>query len=418
VHTRALLTLAVALAVVSIMWAEPAQTVLLREATAAQKSGDVALLISKLEAARALRPDYPNVIHFLARAYAAAGRTDDALASLQTLADMGLTFSIANDRALAPLRDQPRFEALVKAFAANAAPQGNGRVAFPLYDRDGIIEGIACDAAHNWYFGDVRNRCLWRVDPAGKLTLFSNDNSLGGVFGLKVDDARGALWAGTAAVAEMKGGTAADKGRGALVEFDLASGQIRHSYALPADGRDHVLGDVLLAADGSVFTSDSLAPVIWRLPAGGKRLQRWLESDDFISLQGMALAPDGLSLVVADYANGLWRISLADQSHSLLKAPAGTTLYGIDGLYAVPGGLLAVQNGLSPQRIVRIALNPAGQPVEVRTLESGHAAMNDLSLGVVTDGQFHFIGNSGWALFDSPGATPAPRTVSIFQTQI
>jgi hypothetical protein len=419
VHTRVLLTLIVALAVVTITWGQASAGVLLREAAAAQKAGDVTQLIAKLEAARALRPDYPRVLYGLARAYASAGRPADALAELQALATMGLTFSIRQDQALASLRAEPVFAKLEISFADNAAPRGAGAVAFGLPARTGIIEGIARDDRGNWYFGDVHDRCLWRRDAAGQLSRFSAETDhLLGVFGLKIDEAHGALWAGTSAVAEMTGPAEAGAGRAALVEFDLHNGQVRHAYPIPDDGRDHVLGDVLAAPDGGVFATDSLAPIIWRLPAGGKRLQRWLESADFSSLQGLALAADGRSLIVADYANGLWQISLADQSHVLLAPPVGTTLFGIDGIYAVPGGLIAVQNGVSPQRVVRIALAAGGRPLEVRTLAAGHPAMDDISLGCVADGKFHFIGNSGWALFDPPSATPAPRTVSIFQTQI
>jgi len=331
---------------------------------------------------------------------------------------MGLSYAIDQDPSLAALQPQAGFAALVRRFAANAGPQGAGRVAFHLPDRAGIIEGLARDAAGHWFFGDVRERCVWRLDPAGRLERFAADPSLLGVFGLKVDDAHRALWAGTAAVPEMRGAGPESKGRAALVEFDLADGRVRHSAAVPADGREHVLGDVLLAPDGSVFASDSLAPVIWRLPRGGDRLQRWLESDDFVSLQGLALAPDGHDLIVADYANGLWRISLADQSHALLRPPTGATLFGIDGLYAVAGGLVAVQNGVAPQRIVRLRLDAAGQPAALTVVEAGHEAMNDVSLGAVAGDQFHFIGNSGWSLYEQPGATPAPRAVTVFQTRI
>ena len=177
-----------------------------------------------------------------------------------------------------------------------------------------------------------------------------------------------------------------------------------------------MLGDVLLASDGSVFTSDSTAPVIWRLPPHGVKLEKWLESADFVSLQGMAFGADGKSLVVADYANGLWRIDLTTQVRTLLPAPTHTTLFGIDGLYAIPGGLVAVQNGITPQRIIRIALGAGGQPESVKVLLAGHAAMNDFALGQIVNGRLHFIGNSGWALFDDPKAAPAARTVTILNT--
>ena len=42
--------------------------------------------------------------------------------------------------------------------------------------------------------------------------------------------------------------------------------------------------------------------------------------------------------------------------------------------------------------------------------------MSDLALGQVIGNRFHFIGNSGWALFEDPKAAPAPRGVTILST--
>src|SRR5262245_54600585 len=87
-----LLTLAVAIFcfLCVALHAEPAHRALLREANAAAKASDIPLFIAKLEAARALRPDYPRVLFSLARGYAASGRADDALATLREVAAMGL----------------------------------------------------------------------------------------------------------------------------------------------------------------------------------------------------------------------------------------------------------------------------------------------------------------------------------------
>jgi hypothetical protein len=44
--------------------------------------------------------------------------------------------------------------------------------------------------------------------------------------------------------------------------------------------------------------------------------------------------------------------------------------------------------------------------------------MTDLALGQVINGRFHFIGNSGWSLFEDPKAVPAARNVTILSTQL
>ncbi len=293
--------------------------------------------------------------------------------------------------------------------------------AWAVTGMDGILEGLAIHPTTlESFFGDVHNRCIWYRDTSGaaaEIKKFSTDrDGLLGVFALKFDAAGGTLWASSSAVPEMKGFTAADPGRAFLAAYDMATRRLRRTYALPADGRRHVLGDFILLADGSVYATDSIAPVIWRLAPGGDKLESWLERPDFKNLQGLALTADGHALVVADYTQGLWRLDLATRNATLMPVPAGANLRGLDGLYSVPGGLVAVQNGLNPQRIVRINLEATGQPSGAKVLLTGQPAMTDLSLGQVVNGRLHFIANSGWELYANPAATPAARTVTILNT--
>lgn len=443
-RTRTILAAAPALALCVSLAAAPRHTTLVREALAASKTGDNASALAKLEEAAQLRPDYPRVQMNLARLYAAAGRTDDALAALQRLADMGLQMNIVADPALAPLKEQPRFQALATRLAPEAAGKGgDDEAAFAITDVAGIIESCLVDPETLlWYFGDVRNRCIWVREVGsgvGTLKKFSHDDdSLDGVFKIALSADRKTLWAATATVGAMAGPDAEDGKRTALVAIDFATGRVSARFPVPADGRKHLLGDFVIADDGAIYATDSVSPVIWRLPPGGDTLKPWLESDEFLSLQGIALGTDDGTLYVADYANGIWRIDPATRAPTRLTAPANATFFGIDGLYAVPGGLLAVQNGVNPQRVLRIEVLPVGSglgptsadrssqattlqnaPAPTRVIASGRANMTDLALGQVFNGRFHFVGNSGWALFDPPPATsPAARTVTILSTGI
>jgi sugar lactone lactonase YvrE len=402
--------------------AAPQHTMLLREATAAAKVGDNATALARMEAAAQLRPDYPRIQLNLARLYATLGRPDDALAALQRLADMGLQLNLAADPGLAALKDLPRFATLATRLAAGPATiVPADQAAFALTGVTGIIESCLADPeTQTWYFGDVRNRCVWRRDPrSGALLKFtSDDDALDGVFRIAVSADRRTLWASTATVGAMTGPDADDGKRTALVAIDPATGRVRARYAVPADGRPHLLGDFAVAADGSLYATDSLSPVIWRLPAGGTALEPWLESDEFFSLQGIAFGAGGRSLYVADYANGIWRIDPVAKTIARLTAPANATFFGIDGLAATAAGLIAVQNGVSPQRVLRIEPAVDG-PSPTRIIAAGDPAMTDLALGQVFNGRFHFVGNSGWALFDPPPVTPpAARTVTILSTAL
>lgn len=404
--------------------AEPPHRVLLQEALAASKAGNLALTIQKLEASRALRPDYPRVVLNLARSYAAANQADAAVAALRSLAAMGLAIAIDRDPAFESLRSAAEFSALTTAFAANAKPRGSSdEMAWAITGMDGIIESVATHPTTlESFFGDVRNRCIWYRDtsgPSAVMKQFSTEaDGLLGVFALKFSADGKTLWASSSALPEMAGYTSADKGRGFLAAYDPATRKLRQTYPLPGDDQSHVLGDFALAADGAIYASDSIAPVIWRLAPDGTKLEKWLEHKDFASLQGVTFSADGRSLIVADYASGLWRIDVPTRGVTLLRPPGGSTLFGIDGLYAVPGGLVAVQSGIIPPRIIRIDLGADGQPTQVRVLQSGHATMSDLALGQVFNGHFDFIGNSGWALYDDPKAAPAARDVIILRTPV
>jgi hypothetical protein len=419
VHTRVLLTLFVACAITLVLWAKSPTHELLHEAAAAQKAGQLDVAITKLEAARSLRPDYPRILVGLARAHASAGQTEAALAALDSVASLGLAFDAAHDPALASLSSAPAWSALLAKFSANAAPRGEPQLALTLPARDGIIESAIADSHGRWFFADVHNRCIWIRDADGTLREFSNArDGLFGVFSLALDERRGRLWAGVSALPEMKNFNAADKGAAFLAEYDLATGTLTRKVSLPSSGGDHVLGSLALGEDGSVFATDSASPMIWRLAPGATAAEAWLESDEFLSLQGLAFSADRRTLYVADYANGIWRIDVATKTPRLLRPPANATLFGIDDLRCTGRALVAVQNGVAPLRVLRIDLDEAGEPQAAVVLTAGHPQLDDLAGGWLHDGHYFVVGNAGWSLFPSPTARPAPRDVSIFTVNL
>lgn len=306
------------------------------------------------------------------------------------------------------------------AFVASVAPSPlRAAPVFTLPNATGILEGLAWRAATGDFFlGDVHHRCIWRRDPSGTLTRFSSpDDSLFGVFALSVDEPRHLLWAATSMLPEAENFTPADRGRAALVALDLDTGRVTHTYPLPADGTDHVLGDLLLAPEGAIYLTDSLTPVIWHLAPGGTQLERWLESPTFRSLQGLTLLADARSLLVSDYSHGLFAIDLATRAFHPLAALPDVSLRGIDGLLAVGSALLAVQNGTNPQRILRLTPSPNGTAItRVDPLLTSDSAFGDFTLLTLVRGRPHVIANSGWALAD-PAKSPviAAHTPAILR---
>ena len=68
---------------------------------------------------------HPRSVYALARADARLGRTEDALAWLQTFAATGLTRDVAADSAFLGMHDAPGWAALAERIAGNARP-GSG----------------------------------------------------------------------------------------------------------------------------------------------------------------------------------------------------------------------------------------------------------------------------------------------------
>ena len=409
------LTLAGILA--SPLAATPKHAYLMREAAAAAQAGDQATALAKLEEAAQLRPDYPRLQVLLARTYVELDRPADALAALQRLADMGLHLNVAADPAFAALKDVPEFKSVSSRLLQGLTTAASGDAAVTLTGVDGIIESCLYDpASQAWYFGDVRNRCIWQREArSGQLRKFTADeDALDGVFKLALSPDRKTLWAVTATMAVMTGEDAEDGKRSALVAIDFATGRVAARFPAAGKGVKHVLGDFIIASDGTVFATDSVYQAIWRLPPEGKELEVWLENEQFLNLQGLAFSGDGRTLYMSDYANGIWSIDVGTKALTLLTAPANASFFGIDGIYAVPGGLLAVQNGANPQRVLHIEPAATGASA-ARVVASGRPDMTDLSLGQVVNDRFFFVGNSGWALFDPlPASPPAPRTVTIY----
>ena len=407
---------------------------LAREATAAADAKDYPAYLAKMEQAVALRPDYPRLLVNLAGAQALNERFEEAVATLERLAALGVHSPVEKSAAFAAMRDRKDFRDVVKKLAANLQNvKGEGEIAFQVPEMTGLIEGIAWrEKTGQFFFGDVHHHCVWvrtstEPDKKGKSDskvqrFTAEDSPLLGVFGLVVDEERGVLWAATSAVTAMDGYTDAQHGVAGVAEIDLETGEVKRVVTVTADGRPHVIGDLALGPDGTVWMPDSGAIALWRLAPGAKNPELFLESDEFNSLQGAVVSTDGRAVIVADYPGGLLRVDVATRAVHRFEPLPDTTLLGIDGLVRAPTGeLIAVQNGVRPNRVVRITLDEAGEVVtDLTLLESSHLNMTAPSLGCIgPGGNFFFVGNANWTHFDEPGsvATP-PRPVPIFKTKL
>jgi hypothetical protein len=304
--------------------------------------------------------------------------------------------------------------------AAPTTPAGPlAEPAFALPEMTGLIEGIGHRPKTGaFYFGDVRLRCVWMRAANGAVTRFSApDDRLLGIFRVAVDEPRGALWASMGALEQMDGFGATHKGAGGLAELDLQTGRVRRVVRAPSDGAPHLLGDFVQLADGTIYATDTTAPVIWRLAPGAAALEPFV-AGGFKSLQGITLAGDGRGFFVTDYRVGVLHVDLATKTVRTLSAPAGADLRGLDTLLRTPdGALVAIFNATPRQRILRLTLDAAGTAIAAIDVLAADPAMPDATLGALVGDDLVFVADGGWNRFEPGKVDASPRPVPVLKVR-
>jgi len=310
------------------------------------------------------------------------GHADEALGLLEALDRDGWDLPV-DPGDFPALAGRPELAALVARVAARAPRTALSEIAVTLPEQGLIPEGIAADPRDGTiYVGSIARRKIVRVSPAGEARDFVPEGTpgLGEVLGLEVDVRRGILWAASNA---RKG----EPPRSALHAFDLATGAERRAAAIAAAG--HLLNDVAVGDDGTVFVTDSDAGLVHRLAPGASALVALPAS--FREPNGIALV-DG-RLVVAD-SRGLTALDVTGAATPLV-APTFFPLGGIDGLSARGRTLVAIQNALGTARILRIDLSPgATAVVRADVVEAGNPLWSIPTTGDLLGEAFLYVGNS------------------------
>lgn len=381
------------------------------EGVAAANTDDLAIASARLAEADTRISNHPGLMLMRARLAVGSDRPAEAITLLRRYADAGLVVNLDGDQTLSTLVGQPDFDALAAAIEANRAPVGADRLT-PLaaVSGDGPVESVARDEARGrWLVAMVRGRTIVALDDAGETSPFlESDPTIGGVLGLALDARAGVLWAAASPVPPALHGLAADAPRPApaLLKIDLVSGRVLARYPAPTEGQ--MLGDVTLALDGTVYVAGG---DLFQLRPGGEALEILTPAGLMRSPQGMAAAPDGAALIVADYSSGLWRVDRATGAAVRLAAPEDTSLIGIDGLTTDGAALYGFQNGVAPQRVLKLMPDADWSRIEtVEVLAANLPRIDEPTTGLVHEGELVFVSRSQWSDFDGEGA---PRTPTL-----
>ena len=387
------------------------------EGVAAANAGDLAGADAKFDAADAAVPNHPGLTLLRARLEAAGGRLPAAVALMDRYARFGFVVDTAADETLQRIAAADGFAPVRQRLEANARPTGGletvGRIEGPF-----LAEAVAYDAARDRYLvSGIHGRTIVALKPGGAPAPYlAADPDIDSVQALAVDRPRGVLWASTSARPQAKDMPADHKGRAGLLKIDLASGRVLARYDAPR-AEDRALGDMTVAADGTVYAADSITGEIWRLKPGAAALDRVLAGGVLLSPQSMVATPDGRRLIVADYVSGLNVLDLATGRVTRLPVPDDLSLSGTDGLVRDGDSLIAFQNGTRPQRLVRVVMDRGlTRATGWSVLAANLPDLAEPTTGAVVGDDLVFVARSQWTDFKDDGSLraspPGPAVIA------
>ena len=359
--------------------------------------------IARAASAWPTQPAYPWAQALLA---AQAGDSVAALGALTRFLDLGLGRVITPASPLERFARWPPFAAALRRLRDQGLPLARSRTAVSTTDSTFWPEGVDYEPASRSYFlAGVRHGTIAQVRADGSVRYLWPPDApgTGAVLGVRVDTLRGILWATISGIPQRAGYLPADSAIAALLRIRVADGAIERRWDLPPVPGGHVLGDLAVGPDGDVYFTDSNQPVLYRLRPNGDTLEH-ISHPLFRSLQGLAPSPDGRDLYLTDYSHGLLRVRLATGTVTRVADAPGSTSLGCDGIAWDRGTIIAVQNGVTPARVIRFILDPTGDRIaRLEVLDRNTPLAPEPTIGTVVGRRFVYVANGQWDEYDDDG---------------
>lgn len=350
---------------------------------------------------RELRPYEPQYMIGMVVGAALINRPRTAYNYMHVMQQQGLAYDFNSTEDTQSLRATEVYKYLNDLLIKAGEPKGEGRVAFKLPKTALRPEAIAWDDARGSFLvGTVDTGALLEVSPSGtvkELLKANRTNGLMAINGIAIDQQRNKLWITTAGLPGFAALKKADIGRGLLLEFNLETLEPLGRFEIPADGVPHVPGSVVVNPAGDVYLIDRAVPVVYRKPVG-QALAAYLANPVMVGLRDLAISTDGNKLYLADAAMGIMVVDLVNSKASQLAGPETLNLSGLSGIMFADGKLLVLQNGIQPQRLMRLDLDPTGMAVvNSSPLAIALEEFNAPAFGVVQGGAVYYFASSNLA---------------------
>jgi sugar lactone lactonase YvrE len=380
---------------------------LLSKANTAYVAKDYLSYRRVLERLRELRPNNSEYMYQLVIAHALLNEKSPAYALMLSMQQQGMAYDFTLTENTRNIRNTEVFDYLNDMMKMAGEPLGEAESVFTLPDTITMPETIAWDESRQRFLiGTVAQGSIIAVDQGGQVTELlraNEENGMWAVIGLLVDHERNRLWVSSAAIPAFSGFDPVNTGRSALFEFDLKTLELIRRYPVPVDGRPHILGNMTLSPNGDIYIVDRALPIVYGKFADEQKLKAVFASRDMISMRGIAIQPDGRVMYVADRELGILLIDIEGQQAGKISLPETLAIGGIDGLYLWNNHLVMIQNGIKPQRVMRLQLDSTGTKVtSVRPLAVAQPEFDFPSFGTLKGNDLYYFANSQSAVGDGP----------------
>jgi hypothetical protein len=376
---------------------------LLKLDEAAKKAGDSHGRLKVALRIRGLLNDASDAVLLLASDYSAIKDTAHTIAMLAAFADLGQggdNVCKGDNIKFGWLGKNAAFEAICARLRQNEQPISVAKIAFTIPDTVAIPEDIDYDRISNTFLlTSILNRKIFRVGWDGHYSAFASSPSGWPMMAIKIDSLRGLVWATEVALHGFMIVPKPDWDRSAILCFGLSDGRLIKRIEGP---RGAALGDMVLDSEGRPVVSDGTNGGLYLLDDDS--LAR-IDKGDFISPQTMTLSADRKHLIVPDYARGIGIMDLTSRSVKWMRngIAAKCPVNGIDGIYVDKEDLFITQNGVNPQQVTDIRLDRGMNRIIASRIILRDTVRCDPTHGVMVDGHFCFIANSGWNRIDDSG---------------
>ena len=274
---------------------------------------------------------------------------------------------------------------------ANAEPLGEPGAVREFDETELLPEAIAYDRKKTLYVGSIRSGAILKAGKKDE-TLSPVATAPGGVFDIELRGKK--IWSVVNNQLAFKNADP-ENAFAAIMVFDEKTGDVLRDIKVAEDAA--LLGDLEVAKDGTAYASDSITPRLFRLTPDGDALEIFSEDPRFVNPQGIALDEKNDRIFMADYLSGIFAIDTNTGEATQLANETDAHLGGIDGLYYHKGGLVGIQNGSTPLRIVYMGLNDDATAITTFiTMHSNLERWNEPTHGTVLGKDFHYIATSNW----------------------